>query len=136
VPPPAVVEEALPETDGPAEAPRPTAVPMPELDDGTGILSLDGEGERIVPPRRLTGEPPELPSALLAGGPLDDPRVYVRVGKDGLVTHVKLVASSGSDEADRLVLDALQAYTFRPAVMAGQPVEYSSVVTVPLGPER
>jgi len=139
VPPPSAVESpalltAVETAEPPPAAPPPVPDAAPVADDGTGILSLDGEGERIIPPRRLTGDPPAIPPELLAGGPLEDPRVYVRVDRDGLVTDVKLVVTSGSDEVDHLVLDALEAYTFQPAGMAGQPVEYSSVVTVPLRP--
>lgn len=107
--------------------------PVPDhADNGTGgILSLDGEGQRIQPPRRISGERPVIPASLLRGGSLVTPSVYVRVGKDGLVTDCKLVSSSGSDEVDRLVLDALGQYIFHPAMTAGQPVEFSSVVNVP-----
>jgi len=115
----------------PAEAAsRPVVDPA---DDGTeGILSLDGAGQRIQPPRRISGEWPVIPVSLLSGRSLADPRVYVRVGEDGLVTDCKLVSSSGSDEVDRLVLDALGQYTFHPALTIGRPVAFSSVVTVPL----
>jgi hypothetical protein len=110
------------------------ARPAPAAAEGEqgGILSLDGSGNRIRPPRLISGQRPELPVSLSSRGPLDDPRIYVRVGKDGLVAELKLVSGSGSAEVDRLVLDALGGYTFEPAKSAGQPVEFSSVVTVPL----
>lgn len=113
---------------------EPDALPLPvRPDDGTGgILSLDGEGERILPPLRISGERPAIPASLFEGQSLVNPKVYVRVGKDGLVTHCKLVSSSGSGEVDRLVLETLATYTFHPATTMGQPVEFSSVVSVPL----
>jgi TonB family protein len=111
----------------------PAADPAPATEENSeGILFLDGSGQRILPPRRISGQRPEIPPSLLRGGALDSPRVYVRVGKNGQVTDLKLVSSSGSDEVDRLVLDALGGYSFHPAITAGRPVEFSSVVTVPL----
>ncbi len=137
--PAVVVDQRAPAAGPAAPADRPeagVAGPAPEgaADDSGGILSLDGSGQRILPPRRISGQRPVIPAALLRGEPLERPRVYVRVGEDGLVTDLKLVSSSGNGEVDRLVLDALGDYTFHPAMSLGQPVAYSSVVTVPLRP--
>ncbi len=125
--------EDLPSLPGePPAGAGPLSVPDVEGEEPGGILSLDGSGKRIKPPRRISGQRPDIPASLLSSGSLDNPRVYVRVGKDGMVTDLKLVSTSGSVDVDRLVLDALAEYTFQPARSAGQPVEFSSVVTVPL----
>lgn len=132
--PEGATESVLSLPEEPAAVAAPTPQPDAEGEPPGGILSLDGAGERILPPRRISGQRPEIPAALLRGKSLERPRVYVRVGEDGLVTDLKLVSSSGNGEVDRLVLDALGDYTFHPAMSLGQPVAYSSVVTVPLRP--
>ncbi len=79
------------------------------------------EAEPAVP---LASEPqPAIPDDLRDEA-LDKTCVAeVTVGPDGKPTDAKISQSSGSDELDRLALDAARQWKFKPATRDGAPVE-------------
>lgn len=126
---------------GPTAAPPPVIVPVEDeprkwVQDTWGVPALDGSGRRVQPPRKLNGRLPEIPESLLRSGELADPRVYIRIDRQGLVVDLGLVSSSGNGEVDRLVLEALAEYTFHPALSEGRPVPFTMAVPVALDGEE
>jgi len=125
--------------NAPPPPPAPAPVESPAVDepgkwvqDTWGIPSLDGTGRRIQPPRKLSGRLPEIPESLRRAGELTDPRIYIRIDREGLVDDLGVVSSSGSEAVDRLVLEALAGYTFHPAMSGGRPVPFTMAVPVAL----
>jgi TonB family protein len=120
----------------PSEAPPPAAAdgdgPGKWVQDSWGVPALDGSGRRVQPPRKLGGHLPEIPESLRRSGDLADPRVYIRIDREGLVVDLGLISSSGNGEVDRLVLEALADYTFHPAMSEGRPVPFTMAVPVAL----
>ncbi len=49
--------------------------------------------------------------------------VEITVGADGLPSDVKLGASTGSDDLDRIALETAHKWKFKPATRDGQPIE-------------
>ena len=65
---------------------------------------------------------PEIPDDLKRGSYKSFVRVKVEVSEDGSFTPI-LRTSSGNDELDRRVLDALKRWKWKPALKDGVPVK-------------
>jgi TonB family protein len=74
-----------------------------------------------VPPRRVSGAPPQFPAAAALARQQGTVVVELTVAEDGTTTDPTVVESAG-DVFDRAVLDAIRTWRFEPAVRKGAPV--------------
>ena len=113
---------------------RPAGATLAVTRPGGSINTVDADGaqssssQRIstrpdgwIPPRRLSGDPPQFPAAALLSRQQGTVVVELTVDQDGRPIDAAIVESAG-DLFDQAVLDAIQTWRFDPAVRGGQPV--------------
>jgi protein TonB len=104
----------------------------------TGIAALAacgvGEPEPIPPPPTqvvaVDTPVPEYPVSLACADIGGRVELQLVVGTDGRPVRATLQKRSGVPELDQLALEAVQAWTFRPATANGEPVQ--STIQVPM----
>jgi protein TonB len=114
VSPPTV--DKTPATTPPAGVPVKIEDPSPALPP---VPKPKGETREAKPDRQ---ENVEIPENLKSQGFKSFVRVRVNIGADGKFT-VALRTSSGNTDVDKLVLDTLNKWTWKPALKDGEPVD-------------
>ena len=84
---------------------------------------------RARPRALIEYAPPTYPDRARARGIEGSVSIEVTVLADGTLADVRVVRSSGAAVLDRAAVRAVQAWTFRPATVNGEPVE--SVLRLP-----
>ena len=97
---------------------------LPPPGKGTGSLRAGqfvAFGPGVAPPRRISGRLPVYPPAALERGMEGAPTVEIWIDENGRVMDVAIVESAGA-MLDAALLEAVTAWTFRPANVNGTPV--------------
>jgi periplasmic protein TonB len=115
----------------------------PRLLPAAGLLALSlallaacgrGEPERLAdPPTNVVAvdtPPPEYPVSLACADIGGKVVLALTIGTDGRPKRAVIEQRSGVPELDRLALEAVQAWRFRPATYDGAPVE--TTIQVPM----
>jgi TonB family protein len=118
-PTPAPPPQPAPQATAPPQPPpskQPTPAPPPPMPKPT---PSPGPTQDALPSNQVY---PEIPDELKTDDYKSFVRVKVDISADGTFT-VTLVSSSGNDEIDHHVLEALSKWKWKPALNSGTPVE-------------
>jgi TonB family protein len=85
-------------------------------------------GDGVKTPRVVTKTPPVVPEAALASGIAGDVVLSVVVDRDGRVATARVV--SGPAGLRNAALEAVQQWSYEPAIQDGRPVAVQIYVTV------
>jgi hypothetical protein len=111
-------------------ADNPTARPALVIEAFTDPPIYSAESIDVVPPVSIMPPlPPELPAST---DPLDLGRIELIIGTDGSVESVRLVAVLRNVQHS-ILLSAVKAWQFEPALKDGVPVRYRETVWVGSG---
>ena len=126
---PTIADRAVLPPLGPLPAPRSAGTP-PGLTLPSDVGVIFGRHDADVQPPRLVR--PHLPTAESVGLPSGHVgRVEVVVDTGGAVEQVRLISTTAERRYyDIMILSAIKAWIFRPAIKSGQPVRYR--LTIPL----
>jgi TonB family protein len=101
-------------------ASRDRTLPCPEAPSAVDKTGPGDHGPQLLgSPSAEEYYPPEARAASISG----DVILSITVGVDGCVKHAEVAISSGAPTLDDAALDLVEWATFRPARVAGQPVE-------------
>lgn len=85
--------------------------------------------EHLIPPVRISGEPPQYPMRVFNGAPTGTVVVQVIIGTDGRVKADQVLETSGHD-LDKAAEDAVKHWVYEPAKCDGEPIEHRMDVKV------
>ncbi len=125
------VLDALPASLHPA-SPAPTADrPQPHsVRSAHHTTSVNKRGAKNYLPDYLNNPPPSYPERSRLAGEQGIAVVRIVVDSSGFVSRLSLESSSGHPLLDRAALEAVSKWKFRPASVAGLPME--SEITIPV----
>lgn len=87
-----------------------------------GSAASNGAGDSPVPQAAATNPAPPYPEDARAAGRQGKVTLRLRIGTDGRVESVKLLASSGTSSLDDSALTTVKRWRFEPARRFGRPV--------------
>jgi protein TonB len=90
-------------------------------------LKIEGN---VQPPKALTTAPPVYPESAKTAKIEGIAVVETVIDETGRVTQPKIKATSGDKDLDKAAIDAVLAWTFKPATLDGKPVPVYYTLTI------
>ena len=110
----------------PAFTQTPTSLPAQASADAPAPLKIGGD---VLPPVLIFSVEPKIPHHLRVANTAGTVNVGSTIDRKGKPTNLHIVKSSDSD-FDKISMDAVAKYRFKPATLHGEPVPVQLIVQV------